>query len=613
MRFTLAAAITILLWSIFPLTISSVQSLGTFEVVLYAQALSLVPWLVYLVFGRHSLSEVYRAARTRSLLLLIIVSGICNALEYFSFFLALRQTNPIIPTVIFESWVVFMVIFDVVIFSARMKPGDAALIVLAFFGVTIIITDPGAGTNLLTAIDRWAALGLVASVCAGLKASLNSRIAEKYQDRYGYFVASIVPHFLTVQVALVAYIIALLISLSAYGLPLVGSFEALAASPLDVLRLFAIGMIIMGLANPAFIYALRTRPTEAYSAVFYLIPLLATFWLVQFGRNELTYFITLGGITTIIVIMLISIRSLRMNAMLGTALTSLIATYAIITLSETGATNSGYEIVDSFLIEMAILIFSLVGVFGIERVSTTRRENERALLTVASRLVRIYQSGECDVRHPGVRETFDEIGKRIAFVEFAPRRSVPMRVMKYVIDQARSLDCQKELVRDFEESLYSWVEARNNFYPVSHLVFLGAFGLVCGAGIILLTVANGLQPLFAIFIVCGISYVIFYIVEFNVPALQEQGRAMLNHRIFQMIGKPPVFPKSFVDRMHVSDGQELTVRVYEGNDGLGRGEEPQLETVELRESEPLFVRHLSEVLFLISLVASVAWLLIKVD
>ena len=293
MHFQVSAAFAILLWSLFPVVATGVQGVSPFMVAISAQSLALVSYAIYLAVRGGGFRGIYRAAIERPKL--ILLSGLCNAVEYAAFFAALQWADPLATTVLFEVWVIFLVLSNTVLERTSLTGKEIFLIVIAFLGAALAVTDPSALQSSLRSFEGLALLGLLAAFCAGLKASLNARISE---DLAGWSAgtAALLPHFLTGQVALGIYILLAAASFALHGGPPHAAFQIPDVLTSDMTRIAFVGILIMGVGNPVFIHALRQRPSEAHAAIFYLTPVLAGLWLIVSGKASLGVHTIIGGV-----------------------------------------------------------------------------------------------------------------------------------------------------------------------------------------------------------------------------------------------------------------------------------------------------------------------------
>jgi drug/metabolite transporter (DMT)-like permease len=598
MRFPLAAAVTILLWSLFPLLISGISTLDTFTSVLVAQVLSLLIWVIYLIARSERFADVYRTAFTYKWR--ILVSGLCNAAEYVAFFAALKNSNPVAPTVIFESWIVFMTIFNIAIFGTHLRRSEIAIIALAFLGIAITILDPATGYADLSSLNLWALLGLFAALCAGLKASLNIDIANRFEKVSR--APSLVPHFLTVQIAVLIYL-AFAAFMTPTSLDITSLYQVAQSAPLsDLIYIALIGIVIMGAANPLFIFALQRRPTEAHSAVFYLIPLAATFWLIYFGDNELTYYVASGGFVTLIAIVTLTVYGVRFDAMMGAGVISLLSAYAIITFQKF-VDLPRLMISDRFFVEIAILVFSLIGVFSVERVTNVRHAHEDATRRLIEALLANFRAS----KDPEAKRLFDGIGRYISLVEFSSQRRIPIGTAQAISAGISKLGAPETLRRDAETALHEWIDTRIRFYPRAHIGFVSLFGLICCLGIIVTATEALISPIFSLFIIGGIAYLVFYIFHLNNPALQDSAQLLQTYRLFDEIDQPPLISQKCLATTWRRDRHVMDFRVFHGDpirDGFQ--DDVHIETARITHPEPVFVKYFSELLFVTAMAVSTA-------
>jgi drug/metabolite transporter (DMT)-like permease len=304
-KFLAASAATIFLWSLFPIAASGVEHFSPFHVAILAQALALLSWSAYLASRREGFSSIYRIALQRPGL--VLLSGFCSAVEYASFLAALQMADPLASTIIFEAWVVFMVLCNMAFFGAQVRARDVAVIALAFLGVGISSADPGDLRAMIAKSNGWLLLALLAALCAGAKAALNERISSG-QGQGSSAVSAMAPHFLTGQVALANYLLLGLGMFLAQGEGPPVSLGAIQVIWPDLVRLIVLGVLIMGVGNPMFIHALRHRPSEGHSAVFNLIPVLAAFWLILAGKADLQFHVVAGGVMVMTSALTLSLR-----------------------------------------------------------------------------------------------------------------------------------------------------------------------------------------------------------------------------------------------------------------------------------------------------------------
>jgi hypothetical protein len=441
---------------------------------------------------------------------------------------------------------------------------------------------------------------LLAALCAGLKASLNTSIANYY---VGIAKSSaLVPHFLTVQVALLAYL-GIAAASSSINLDLGAAVSTLSMIPkIDLLYLAVIGVVIMGIANPLFIYSLQRRPTEAHSAVFYLIPLAATFWLIRYGDSDLTYYVASGGFVTLIAILALTVHGVRFDAMMGAAVVSLLSSYAIITF-QNFIELPRLMISDRFFVEIAILVFSLIGVFSVERVTTVRHAHEDATRRFVEALLASFRASE----HPRSKEVFDEIGKLVSMVEFSNRRRLPINITGEICEKVRRLEVSSILRQEAEANLHEWIDSRARFYPRAHIGFVSLFGIICCLGIIVTATEAVISPIFSLFIISGIGYLIFYIFHLNNPALQDPAQILQPYRLAREIDKAPFISKKCLSSTWLRNNHVVNYRVFSGDPIRdGTHDVAEIEERQIEHAEPMFVRMFSEVLFVIAIVISMA-------
>ena len=509
MIFFSASILSILLWSVFPAIASSIRSFNAIEMVVYAQVLSIFVWYIYLYYYSGSIFDIYK--KTKNIYLYVGVSGLLNALEYILFFVALRISNPVLPTILFESWVIFMVIFNILVERVKVKLTEIVLILVAFLGVFVSVWDPGSRHMIDGDVSFWGILGLGAAICAGVKASLNTKIAEYFSIGEFNAVSGLIPHFLTAQVAVACYLVSFPLIHNYFNVQTILLIGSDVVVQYDVVKILVIGVLIMGAANPIFIYALRIRPSEAHAAVFYLIPIFAIFWLVKFGNHSVTYFEAIGGLITILSIVVISTKELYLDAMLGTSIVSLLSTYAMITVN-----ISGFDIKigdeEQYLLETSTLIFTLISVFAVERATTIRQECSSGLEALVSAFSKMADNPDSKTR-----DRIESVMNSVLFIGYSKSKDIPLKYSEEVLELARLCNLESSSYYDFEEKYYAWLDLRSKLFPLSHVLFIGIFGVVCIFSVILVTDYYSYFALFSLFVICGISYLFFYIWKIILP------------------------------------------------------------------------------------------------
>jgi len=543
-RFVVFSLASIIIWGLYPLTVTFVGD-SYLSVLFLAQSIGLLLWLA--IMWRIGMCRLAFWQLSRKDRKLIVISGIANAAEYISFFIALKMANPIVPTAIFELWIIFLVLFEWRLWKAELKHKDLMLLCFAFVGAAMCIVDPNEFDRTFGFDNRWAILAVFSAAAMGLKSSVNSHLSVRFRTRIKKFtsytngnarehkiefISSLMPHAYSVQISVIVYFFVYAISyfasseLHAYEINIPLSIDSN-----DIIMSFVMGVFIIGLGSPVFIYALSIRPSSSSASVFYFIPIVAIISISIFYGNSLTYYFSFGVSLILLASYLVSLSSASINSSMMSALSAIVFGYVIVLLYDQNIDLSSGSSV--FVIETSFVAFGLVIVFAIERANHVRLKHHENLFHLINLIIdsaRVH-------KWPAI-ETID-LQKRISDLD---RMQDPLQRYVKTEQLAETIwstnGPSDEDKREIIVALQCWLSTKMNFFPRSHLFLIFLFGFVIAAQLIVFS-AGAERPIafFALILCAIVAYLIAYLWEQSHPFISRHAATHLLHQ--RVLGQYP--------------------------------------------------------------------------
>lgn len=535
-RFAVFSLASIIIWGLYPLAVTFVDE-SYLSVLFLAQSLALLLWFA-IMWGLRVRNLMFWRLR-RTVRKLVLISGIANAAEYISFFAAFRLANPIVPTAIFELWIIFLVIFESLMWKIELKRKDIFLLLFAFLGAAICIVDPNEIGRTFGFDNRWAMLAIFSAAAMGLKSSVNNRLSvflrrtsrpksnifnKGGDENQAYFLASLMPHFYSTQVSLILYAISILFLFFLPDSVLINReiFEIIDKQ--DFYISLVIGLFIIGIGAPIFIYALSIRPSSASASVFYFIPIFAVVSISIFYGESLTYYFSFGVALIISTSYLISLNSAALNSSMVSAISALVFGYVIVLLNDQNIDLTRGN--NTFIVETSFVAFGLVIVFAIERTNQVRLMHHGALFDLSSKFVEASRNNNWSLRK------VIEIQSRISEMDQTQDPLKRFYMNEKLVDIINSIGSSAEhSSRIMVNSLHTWLATKMNFFPRSHLFLIILFGFVISSQLVIFSESAERPIAFFSLILCAIvSYLVAFLWEQSHPYYSRHAATHLIHQ-----------------------------------------------------------------------------------
>lgn len=538
-RFLTFAAIAILIWGLYPLYVTFFGD-EFILILVFAQVIAFALWVGVLwlcgvkrVFVWQLRKPMRRAAA---------LSGVGNAVEYLAFFVALKFSNPVIPTALFELWIVFLVLLDFLFWRTPLSRKNFFLLCVAFVGAAMCIINPASLTTTFRIENQWALLALVAALAMALKTSMNNALSLRLRKPGGRrmfhepksvapgsrrlgFAASLLPHTYAAQYSFVVY----LLVVGAFYIP--GSplqFEGFGAlfsiSASTWLMAAGLGLGIIGIGGPVFIYAMSIRPENSSAAIFYFIPVVAVLSIALVYNEPLTYYFSFGIGLIIAASYLISLNAASLNATMIAALSALIFGYLVVFLDGQFSGFAPRE--DIFIFEASFLVFGLIIVFAIERTNQVRTTHQQRFVEFGNALVDAVR------RNGWSADDAVSIQEKVVRLDMSQDPIGRLETEHELISQIRSLPAKAEEKVDLlVNALQKWLVIKMSFFPRSHHLLVILFSVALIAQLIAFSVSAARPVAFFSLMLCAvIVYLVAFLWELSHPYSSRHAATHLLHQ-----------------------------------------------------------------------------------
>ncbi len=211
-----------------------------------------------------------------------IILGVLNIpLNQLLFFVSIKLTTA--PNVAFAYAIspIFILIIAVVFFKEKANLAKIIGIIIAFFGITLILVEKG--FSLKSEYFAGNILALFASLCWALYSTYGKQIIKKYGSIYTTALAMNIGFLLYLPISLV-----------------LGDFNKLnLVAPIHLAQILYLAVMTSGLAYLIWYYALKRLPASNIGVFNHLQPVFTTILSVIFFKQELSPIYVLGGLLVI--------------------------------------------------------------------------------------------------------------------------------------------------------------------------------------------------------------------------------------------------------------------------------------------------------------------------